>query len=131
MVIILMISAKMANLGLLKLKLFWNKGYDIIVSVYDATKNFLSCDSNYFVDVVMRPKLDNSSIFKRKVIVTSTLQGFAQKNDFFEGWSWFKFNNLGLALGMALRFYTSVAKGSKLKVRKFFGLILTFVKVTA
>ena len=131
MVIILMISAKMAALGLLKLKLFWNKGYDIIVSVYDVTKNFLSFDSNYFVDVVMRPKFGSSSIFKRKVIVTSTLQGFDQKNDFFEGWSSFKFNNLGLALGMALKFYTSVAKESKLKVRKFFGLILTFVKVTA
>ena len=31
----------------------------------------------------------------------------------------FKCNNLGLALDMALKFYTSVAKGSKLKVRKF------------
>ena len=31
---------------------------------------------------------------------------------------------------MALKFYTSVAKESKLKVRKFFGLIPTFVEVT-
>ena len=30
---------------------------------------------------------------------------------------------------MALKFYASVAKGLKLKVRKFWGLILTFVKV--
>ena len=30
---------------------------------------------------------------------------------FFEGCSWFKFNNLGLALGMALKFYTKVARG--------------------
>ena len=30
---------------------------------------------------------------------------------------------------MALNIYTSVAKGLKLKVRKFWGLILTFVKV--
>ena len=29
------------------------------------------------------------------------------------------FNNLGLALGITLKFYTSVAKGLKLKVRKF------------
>ena len=35
-----------------------------------------------------------------------------------------------LALGTNLTFYTSVAKGLKLKVRKFWGLILTFVDVT-
>ena len=42
----------------------------------------------------------------------------------------FKFNNLGLVLGMALQFYTSVAKGLKLKVIKFWRLIPTFVEVT-
>ena len=31
---------------------------------------------------------------------------------------------------MALKFYTSVAKGFKLKVRKFYRLIPTFVEVT-
>ena len=41
------------------------------------------------------------------------------KTTFFEGWFWFKFNNLGLAQGMALKFYTRVAKGLKLKVKKF------------
>ena len=42
------------------------------------------------------------------------------------------FNNLGLALGIALKFYTSfsVANGLKLKVRKLWRLILTFVEVT-
>ena len=38
-----------------------------------------------------------------------------------------KFNNLGLALGMALEFYTRLLK---LKVRKFCGLIPTFIKIT-
>ena len=41
-----------------------------------------------------------------------------------------KFNNLGLAPGMAMKFYISEAKGLKLKVRKFGGLIITFVEVT-
>ena len=41
-----------------------------------------------------------------------------------------KFNNLRLGLGMALKFYTSVTKGLKLKIRKFYGLIRTFVEVT-
>ena len=35
-----------------------------------------------------------------------------------------KLNNLGLALGMALEFYTSIAKRLKLKVRMFLRLVL-------
>ena len=42
-----------------------------------------------------------------------------RKTTFFKGWSWFKFNDLGLALGMALKFYANVAKELKLKVTKF------------
>ena len=52
------------------------------------------------------------------------------KTTFIEVWSWFRFNNLGLAIGIGLKFYNSVAKGLELKVRKFFGLIPTFVEVT-
>ena len=58
------------------------------------------------------------------------MKGLTRKTAFFEGWSWFRFNNLGLALGRKLKFYTSVAKGLKLKVRKFWGLSSTFVEVT-
>ena len=36
---------------------------------------------------------------------------------------------MGLALGMALKFYTRVAKGLTFKVRKFWRLIITFVEV--
>ena len=53
-----------------------------------------------------------------------------RKIAFFEGWSWFKFNNLGLALGTNLTFCTSVVKGLKLKVRRFWGLNHTSVEVT-
>ena len=53
-----------------------------------------------------------------------------RKATFFEGWCWFKFNNLGLALGKNLKIYTRVAKGLKIKVRKFCGLFLTFAEVT-
>ena len=35
-----------------------------------------------------------------------------------------------LALGMALKFYTSDAKWSKLKIKNFLGLIFTFADVT-
>ena len=69
MVIILMMSAKMATPGLLKTTVFWNKGYDVIIPAHDVTSKILSHDSNYIVDVVMRPKFGNSSIFVREVIM--------------------------------------------------------------
>ena len=53
-----------------------------------------------------------------------------RKIAFFEGWSWFKLNNLGLALGTNLTFCTSAAKELKLKFRKFWGLIYAFAEVT-
>ena len=63
-------------------------------------------------------------------MTTPILKGFDQKTAFFEGWSWFKFNNSALALGANLKFHTKVPKGLQLKVRKFWGLILTFLEVT-
>ena len=73
MVTILMTSAKMATPGLLKIRVFWKKGYDVIISVEDITNKFLSRDSNYIIDVVMWPKFGNCSISMRKVIITSIL----------------------------------------------------------
>ena len=73
MVKILMMSAKMATPGLLKITVFWNKGYDVIVSVNDVTNKILLRDSNYIVDVFMGPKFGNSSISIREVIITSGL----------------------------------------------------------
>ena len=73
MVAILMMSAKLATLGLLKIKVLWNKGYDVIISVDDITNKILSHDSNYIVDVFMWPKFGNCSISMREVITTSIL----------------------------------------------------------
>ena len=53
-----------------------------------------------------------------------------RKTTFIEEWSWFKFKNLGLKLGTNLKLYSSVAKGLKLKVQRFWGLLPTFVEVT-
>ena len=114
MVTILMMSAKVATLGLLKIKVFWKKGYGVIISVYEVINKILLRDSNSIVNVVMSPKFGNSSTSMSTSIVTSILQGFDQKNDFSCGWSWLKLNNLELALGIALKFYTSVAKGLEL-----------------
>ena len=68
-----MMSAKMATPGLLKITVFWNKGYDVIISVDDVTNKILSRDSNYIVDVVMWPKFGNSSIYIREVVITLIL----------------------------------------------------------
>ena len=72
-VIILMMSAKIATPGFLKITLFWNKSYDVIISVDDVTSKVLSRDSNYIRDAFMRPKFDNCSISMREVITTSIL----------------------------------------------------------
>ena len=73
LVIILMMSAKMATPGLLKITVFWNKDYGVVTSVDDVTKKFLSRDSNYPVDVFMWPMFGDCTISMREVITTSIL----------------------------------------------------------
>ena len=53
MVAILMMSVKLATLGLLKIKLFGNKGYDVIIAVHGVISKVLSRDSNYIGEVVI------------------------------------------------------------------------------
>ena len=62
----------------------------------------------------------------KEVIITLILQGFDQKNHFFKGWSWFKFDNFGT--GTKYGNYTSVTK--KVKVRNFWLLLTTSAEVT-
>ena len=64
-------SAKMATPDLLKITVFWNKGYDVIIPVDDVRKKKLSRDSNYTVDVFVWQKFGNSNISMREVITTS------------------------------------------------------------
>ena len=68
-----MMSAKIATPGLVKITVFWNKGYDVIVSVDDVDNKILSRDSNYAVDVIMWTKFGNSNISVREVITASIL----------------------------------------------------------
>ena len=65
MVTILM-SEKMATLGLRETKVFWNKDYDV-------TNKILSRDLNYIVDFVMWPNFGNYNISMREVIINSIL----------------------------------------------------------
>ena len=68
-----MMSGKMATPALIKGKVFWNKDYYVIYSVYNITSKFLSHESNYIMDVVMWPKFGSSCMCIREVIITSIL----------------------------------------------------------
>ena len=46
----LMMPAKLATVGLLKIKVIWNKAYDVIASLCDVSNKTLWRDSNYIVD---------------------------------------------------------------------------------
>ena len=66
----MMVSAKMSTLGLLKIKVFWNKDYDVIIFVYDITNKILSDDSNQIKNGVT------------EAFITSILQRFDKKTTF-------------------------------------------------
>ena len=73
MVAILMMSAQMATLGLLKVKVFWKKDYDVIIYVHHVTNQILSRDSICIVDMAIWPKFGTSSIYMREVLIASIL----------------------------------------------------------
>ena len=105
-----MMSAKLVPPGLLKIKIFRNKGHDVLVVDYGVTNKIIlfiwSCDQSFI----------------------SMIKIWTEKH-FVEGWSWLKFN-LGLALGMTLKFYTSLTKELKFKVRNLSVPSPTFVEIT-
>ena len=63
----------LGTLGLLKIKIFWSNDYDVIIHVCDVIDKILSRDPNYVVDLVMWPKLGNSSVSVREVSIISIL----------------------------------------------------------
>ena len=79
-----------------------------------------SCDQSLVTLAFQWEKLPQSQFFK----------DLNRQNANLEWLSWLKFDNLGLALGTNLKFYTSVAKGLKLKERKFWELIPMFLEIT-
>ena len=48
-------TTELATPDLLKIKVFWNKDSEWIISINDSTINILSSSSNYKVDLVMWP----------------------------------------------------------------------------
>ena len=53
MVIILMILAKISTSGLLRIKVFRRKSFDVIIYLHDVTEKVLSRNSNYIVDMAI------------------------------------------------------------------------------
>ena len=51
MIAILMMSKKIVTPSLLKIKVFWNKDYDVIISDYDVISKILSHYSDSIVDL--------------------------------------------------------------------------------
>ena len=49
----LIILAKLATLGVLKIKVYSNKDYGITISIDDVNNRVLSRDSNHIADVAM------------------------------------------------------------------------------
>ena len=89
-VIILIMSAKIATPAFLKIMEFWNKGYDAIIPVDGVTNKVSSRDSNYIVGLLMWPKFGNCSISMREVITTLIYKDLTRKTTFLRdslGWS--------------------------------------------
>ena len=85
LVIILIMSAKITTPGLLKITGFWNKGYDIIISIDDITNKILSRDSNYFADVFMWPQFGNWYFYERSYHNLNFIRIWPEKLCFLRG----------------------------------------------
>ena len=68
-----MMLAEMATPGPLKITVFWDKGYDVIISLVDTTNKMLSRDSNYIADLFIWQNFGNTSISMRVIITNSIL----------------------------------------------------------
>ena len=73
MVTILVMSTKLATYSFLKVKIFWEKAYNVIVYMNDVTNKILSRESTYIAVVVMWPTSGKSNTSMKEVIITSVL----------------------------------------------------------
>ena len=68
-----MMTPNIVTVDFHKINVFWNQGYDIIISVHGVTNKVLPRELNYVLDVLMWPKFDNSSISMTEVIIALIL----------------------------------------------------------
>ena len=62
------------------------------MGLHDVTSKILSRESTYILNVFMWPRFGNCSTSMREVIIISIYKDLHKKNNFFERYSWFKFN---------------------------------------
>ena len=92
-----MMSAKMATPGLLKIMVFWNKGYDVIISVDDATNKILSRDLNCIADGLMWSKFGIWVFYERSYHNLNFIRIWSEKPLFWRAglssssitWDWY------------------------------------------
>ena len=126
----LMMSTKLATLGIPKITVFWIKCYDVITSIHDVTKKIISWLKLYCRCSHVTKVWYLQHFCKKRYHNLNFIRIWPEKPIILRGCSRLKFNNLGLALGMALKFTHVWQKGLKRKVKKFWGLIPTFAEVT-
>ena len=89
MIVIVVMSAQLTTPGLLKLNIFWNKDYGVIISAYNVTNK--SCGHV--------TKFDNSGIYAREVIHNfNFIRIWPEKKNFLRGylgsssiiWDWYQ-----------------------------------------
>ena len=107
MVLILMMSAKMATPGLLKTM--------VINPVHDVTDKTSSHDSNYILEILGLPKFGNSSTSMK------VYKDLASKNTFFEGGVLVQAQQFGTGTRYRLEFLHQWFKRVKSKSKRVLG----------
>ena len=77
-----MVTLLMATLGLLKIKVFWKKGYDVIISAHDATNKILLRDSICIEDEVCDQDLVTLSLLWEKLSQPQFYKNLNRRNTF-------------------------------------------------
>ena len=109
------------------MKIFWDKGCNVIIFVHGVTKKILLRQSNLTTDIVLSPKFGNSGSSMREVIMPSILERSDQEIHFF--WGMLFVHWFGTGTRYDREIIHKCGKRVKIKVRKFWRLTLTFVKV--
>ena len=127
MVAILMMSARLNTLGLGEIMVM-TSWFLSIKKFYQVTQIILYmmwlCGQSLVTLAFLWEKLSKPQFWK----------GLTRKTNFFQGCPWFKFNNLRVELGVALKFYTSMTKRethtfghSVFAVRKIFNKVFSIL----
>ena len=121
-----MISVKLATLGLLKIKVFGHNGFNIILSMTSPTKFYhlnqirmqmWSCDQSLVTLTFLLEKLLQQQFYKDLSRKNNSLRSVLGSSSII--WNWHQ-----------VQPYANVAKGLKIKVREFLGLIPTLGELT-